>query len=150
MIVDKYFLKNLKKAKEITIRSNGHYANIELILDGEYPNRVVANFELKEGIRIMHDYEKKYKLFETDTIPYSNCQALQYVLKENDEIIFFHEQNGNEYCKKAHIEINGESYDGINIDELCCRIIRKNKQIVNRFILSYSACPNNTARMVHL
>jgi len=70
---------------------------------------------------------------KSDTI-----NALNYILKVGDVIYFQNMDNSNGYLRKSNL----------HHDELIARIYRKDKCIIERFVVTSSVCEDNTARAI--
>lgn len=81
-------------------------------------------------------------------------QALARIVRPGDVLRFFaSEDNSNSYSRAAVIpahtlEEHATGYDRLYVDELCVHVVRKGRLVLDRLVLCYSICPQNSARAV--
>jgi hypothetical protein len=85
-------------------------------------------------------------------------QALARIVRAGDVLRFYAaEDNSNGYLRAASIpagamhEDGGHhayGYDRLYVDECCVDVVRQGRRVVERLVLCYSICPQNSARAV--
>jgi hypothetical protein len=82
-------------------------------------------------------------------------QALTRIVRAGDEVRFYaSEDNSNGYLRAAEIpagKMDGYhtyGYDRLYVDELCVDVVRKRRAVLQRLVLCYAICPQNSARAV--
>lgn len=70
--------------------------------------------------------------------PNGQWQALKAILKPNDILTFEFRENSSGYLESA----------GLHHDELLVTVKRNGTTIINRMMLEWSCCPENTARAI--
>jgi hypothetical protein len=84
-------------------------------------------------------------------------QALARIVRAGDVLRFYAaEDNSNGYLRAATIPAgamredgyHGQGYDRLYVDECCVDVVRQGRRVVERLVLCYSICPQNSARAV--
>jgi hypothetical protein len=137
IIVDKEFKYFLKNADSYGVRFEGDKIEVTFQIN----KKENKNGWIKPKIRKSFSYQNKYNRHEEaffwEVYP-QELIALNLILRKNDEIRFYAEENNNQYLTDA----------GLFNDELVCSITRNGKQIVKRMMLIWSCTPNNSARAI--
>ena len=134
MEITKEFMKDFRAADQVVVRFFGTSGKLEL---SKHKNN-------KEVKMTSYEFIEKYANADEQSfwyMPYKEqCTIgiLRYLLKPGDIVRFYAYKNGTEYLKKA----------GLNYDQLCISVERRNKQIIPRMVLNSSLCPNNSARAI--
>lgn len=158
-IVDKKFKQALKESETIVVRIEDNRATIEFVKK-EYKDRF--GWTIPERRMIFNDFrgfiqgKENYTsaTFVVLSKEISGFQALEYLIKEGDELRFRVTDDRNNYLKFARIyasdfgkqSIYHTDYQGLHRDKLTCAIIRKGKWIIQSLFLKDVICPDNTAR----
>ena len=163
-MVTKEMLQTWKNANEAAwVNITGESATVsfstKIEVKGFEPTKVTASFNsfkalLPIGYKKAFAHDSIYK-FAGEC---GNFAALRMLLKEGDDLFFHPKDNSNNYCKQAEIpgrKLNTDGtfhhpdYYGLHDDVMFVDIIRKGKTILHNFIVDYSVCPDNSARILN-
>lgn len=128
------FMKDLRACDKIVVRTFGKEGNLELSQEHN-------NVETK---RVIYEFtnnqlnEKEQSFWYLPFQQSNTVGALRYILKKGDILRIYTYKNGTQYLKAA----------GLNYDQLCISVERKNKMIIPRMVIASSLCPNNSARAI--
>jgi len=129
LIITKEFRKELKNAETVSFSSINNIASLRLHTKDGYS---------KETFLERRDYTTHKDSWFNDMTVISGWQALYYIIKPGDKLYFYVGSNQSTNLNEA----------GLFNDQLNCKIIRKDKEIVSQYLLGYSISANNTARAI--
>ena len=163
-MVTKEMLKTWRNANSaVWVTITGGNATVsystKIKADGFDAAEVTASFNsfkahVPDGYKKAFAHESIYK-FAGEC---GNFAALRMLLKDGDDLFFHARDNSNNYCKAAEIpsdklntdgDFHHPDYHGLHDDVMFVDIIRNNKTILRDFIVDYSVCPDNSARLLN-
>jgi hypothetical protein len=106
--------------------------------ENTYDNSVRVSFNSFPAYVNGHKTGKAYFADARYTFVSDNWDALRMILRVGDKVTFNADENNNQYMRDA----------GLHNDQLYVSVIRNDKQILSRFVIRSSQCPDNSARAI--
>ncbi len=138
--ITKEFKTDIKKADCITVHFNKKECILSLITKEKQNNNGWIKPEqrktYKAEVSSWNSHKKAY--FYIGYKESSNFQAIEHIARAGDKLSLFAEENNNQYLEEVNLFH----------DELIARIYRKDKVVIQRLMLCWSCCPDNSARAI--
>jgi hypothetical protein len=148
----------LRGATTYVVRLDGQTVSLELTRKERTPNRKdgYGRTSVERSRTIGGAAGSLTRATFVQLYPGGAWQAFARVVRPGDVLRFYaSEDNSNGYLRAAVIPAGAmedgyhpQGYPRLYVDELCVDVVRNGRLVVDRLVLCYSICPQNSARAV--
>ena len=152
-------VKAFRQANRYVVRLNRDGVKITLIKERKRqdtgPFKSDSNDDLRYELNANSpEHNRDKDACFVQTYPGGAFKALTLLMRPGDTLYFSARDNGNNYLRVAEIPVGKldsayhPHYNGLHADELTVSIERNGKMILQDLLLTYTVCPDNTARAI--